>query len=156
MDMSDVRGNSHAYGQAISIDPHDAAMNNVLAMYFLRLKLYDKAISAFERCMVETVDYSETFFYAALCQLRGKKAFLAAKTDIEKAEEYIAAAIVIEPKAIYHYFWAYLKYDYYERNFFNTAPTYQELLSEANGIGLSPYDVEQLYEILNVVRPKVL
>jgi hypothetical protein len=63
---------------------------------------------------------------------------------------------MIEPRGIYHYFLAYIKYDYFSRKFFNTSPTYQEALNMANGAGLSPNDIEQLYGILGVSRPDAL
>jgi tetratricopeptide (TPR) repeat protein len=156
MDTIDAQRNSSAYGQAVQIDPNDALLNNMLAMYFLRLGVYDEAASAFNKAMSNTVDYSETYFYAAIAQLRGKKAFVAQKADIERAETYIQAALRIEPKAIYNYLWAYIKYDYYERKCLNTNPPYVTLLKSANEAGLSPFDVEQLFLVLNVAKPEAL
>lgn len=69
-------------------------------MCYLKLKLYDKALSAFEKAMEDNFDNSETFFYAAICLLKGRKAFLLNRTEIDKAEEYINAAIMIEPRAV--------------------------------------------------------
>lgn len=48
--------------------------------------------------------------------------------NINKAEEYLNAACMIEPKGFYYLFWAYIKYDYFERKFLNTSPDYKELL----------------------------
>lgn len=122
-------------------------------MCYLKLKLYDKAAEAFERAMEDNFDNSETFFYAAICRLKGKKAFLASRADIDKIEEYIQAALMIEPKGIYYYFWAYIKQDYFARKSYKTSPTYQEVLATAQQAGLSNYDIEQLYAILGVQRP---
>ncbi|OGL42981.1 MAG: hypothetical protein A2161_04660 [Candidatus Schekmanbacteria bacterium RBG_13_48_7] len=84
--------------------------------------------------------------------LKGKKAFLAIRPVIDKIEEYLNAAIMIEPKGIYYYFQTYIKYDYYYRKFFKTNPTYQQAFEKANQAGLSQNDVEQLYAILGVER----
>ena len=75
---------------------------------------------------------------------------------IDKILEYIDAALMIEPKGIYYYYLAYIKYDYFERKHFRTSPNYVEALQMAQGAGLSEYDVEQLYSILGVPRPECL
>jgi tetratricopeptide (TPR) repeat protein len=125
-------------------------------MCYLKLKLYDKALASFEKAIEDNFDNSETFFYAAICLLGGKKAFLAQRPVIDKIEEYINAALMIEPRGVYYYFLAYIKYDYYSRKFFKTSPTYQEALAQANNAGVSPFDIEQLYGIFGVSRPEVL
>jgi tetratricopeptide (TPR) repeat protein len=156
MPMPMLNQYANAYRQALSESPEDKNINNSIAMCYLKLKLYDKALASFEKAMVDNFDNSETFFYAAICLLGGKKAFLAQRPVIDKIEEYINAAVMIEPRGIYYYFWAYIKYDYFSRKSFNTSPTYQEALGMANGAGVSPHDIEQLYGILGVSRPEVL
>lgn len=71
-------------------------------------------------------------------------------------EEYIHAALIIEPKGIYYFFWSYIKYDYCNRNFFSTKPSYQEALQMATDNGVSEFDKEQLFSILAVPRPDCL
>jgi tetratricopeptide (TPR) repeat protein len=145
-----------AYREALQSEPNAKDLNGSAAMCYLKLKLYDKAIEAFDKAVADNFDNSETFFYAAICQLKGQKAFLVQREVINKVEEYINAALIIEPRGIYHYFLAYIKYDYFSRKFFNTSPTYQEALESANGAGVSPHDVEQLFGILGVSRPEAL
>jgi len=142
--------------EGLQNDPDNKDLNNSLAMCYLKLKLYDKALLAFDKAMEDNFDNPETFFYAAICVLGGKKAFLMQRPEIDKIEEYINAALAIEPRGIFHYFLAYIKYDYFERKYFNTSPNYQQALTNANGAGVSPYDIEQLYGILGVSRPDVL
>ena len=126
-------------------------------MCYLKLGMYDKAAEAFDKALESNFDNSEAFFYAAICQLGGKKAnVIKDRSVINKIEEYIKAALMIEELGIYYYFWAYIKYDYYKRKFLNTTPTWQELLDKAQQTGLSPTDVEQLYAILKVDRPSCL
>lgn len=147
---------ANAYKQALSESPDNPELNNSIAMCYLKLKLYDKALGAFEKAMEDNFDNSETFFYAAICLLQGKKAFLAPRAVIDKIEEYINAALMIEPKGVYHYFLAYIKYDYFNRKSFRTSPTYQEALARATGSGVSPFDIEQLFNILGVAQPEPL
>jgi len=141
------------YREALQSEPDAKDLNNSIAMCYLKLKLHDKALAAFEKAIEDNFDNSESFFYAAICMLGGKKAFLAQRPQIEKIQEYINAALMIEPKGIYHYLLAYIKYDYFERKSLNTVPAYKELLAMAHASGVSPLDIEQLYGILGVSRP---
>ncbi len=152
----DLNKQANAYRKAMIQHPDDQGLNTSLAFCYLKLKLYDKALPCFEKAIEDNFDNSETYFYAAIALLRGKKAFLAPRTVIDKAEEYLQAAIMIEPKAIYHYFWAYIRYDHHFRKAYRMSPNYQELLAQAKQIGLSQTDVSELYNILEVARPDVL
>ena len=156
MPMPMINQYAATYREALQIEPDAKDLNIAIAMCYLKLKLYDKALAAFEKAMENNFDNSETFFYAAICLLGGKKAFLMQRPEIDKIEEYINAALAIEPRGIYHYFLAYIKYDYFSRKFFKTSPTYQEALGNANGAGVSPLDIEQLFGILGVPRPETL
>ncbi len=156
MPMPIVNKYANAYRKELSEDPDNQDLNHSIAICYLKLKLYDKALPAFEKAMEENFDNSETFFYAAVCLLQGKKAFLHQRPTINKILEYLDAAIMIEPKGIYYYFMAYIKYDYFKRKFFNVSPNYQETLAMAVDYGLSQFDVEQLYGILGVERPECL
>lgn len=53
---------ANAYRQALSDNPEDRQLNNSIAMCYLKLKLYDKALDAFEKAMEDNFDNSETFF----------------------------------------------------------------------------------------------
>ena len=156
MPMPMVNQYAAAYREALQNEPDAKDLNISIAMCYLKPKLYDKALAALEKAMEENFDNSETFFYAAICLLGGKKAFLAQRTEIDKIEEYINAALAIEPRGIYHYLQAYIKYDYFSRKFFNTSPTYKEALENAKSAGVSPHDIEQLYGILGVQRPETI
>jgi tetratricopeptide (TPR) repeat protein len=156
MPMPLINQYAGAYRQALAESPDNQALNNSIAMCYLKLKLHDKALAAFEKAIEDNFDNSETFFYAAICLLGGKKAFLAQRPVIDKIEEYINAALLIEPRGVYYYLWAYIKYDYYSRKFFRTSPTWQETLQEAKNKGVSETDIFQFYQILGVERPTCL
>lgn len=156
MSMLEVNKYANAYKSVLAQNPDNTELNNSIAMCYLKLKLYDKAQDAFAKAIEDNFDNSETYFYAAISLLNGKKAFLAKRIDIDKIEEYIQAALAIEPKGIYYYFWAYIKYDHFYRKCYRTTPSYQELLKKAQNEGLSDNDVNQFYEILGVERPNCL
>lgn len=153
MPIAQVNKYAGAYRKALEKNSDNTELNNSIAMCYLKLRLYDKALAAFEKAMEDNFDNSETFFYAAICLLRGKKAFLALRSDIDKIEEYINAALMIEARGIYYYFLAYIKYDYFNRKYFKTSPTYQEALRMARQAGYSPLDADQLFSILGVEKP---
>jgi tetratricopeptide (TPR) repeat protein len=156
MSPLEINKQANAYRKAMVNNPNDQTLNTSIAFCYLKLKLYDKAIPCFEKAIEDNFDNSETYFYAAIALLGGKKAFLTPRTVINKIEEYIQAALMIEPKGIYYYFWAYIRYDHHFRKSYKMSPNYQELLLQAKKIGLSQTDVAELYKLLEVDRPSVL
>ncbi len=155
MPVSEVNKYASTYRKALEEHPNHDELNKSAAMCYLKLRLYDKALSAFEAAIEDDFNDSETYFYAAVCLLRGKKAFLAQRDDINRAINYINAACVIEPQGIYYYFLAYIKYDFFERKYLNTTPDYRECLRVAGEMGTSVYDANMLFDILGVAKPSV-
>lgn len=157
-DMPALELNKYAssYQKALSADPTNRQVNSALAMCFLRLKMYDKALTAFDKAIVDNFDNSESFFWAAVCVLKGRKAFLCSRVEIDKAEEYLNAAIMIEPRGIYYYFWAYLRQDFHARKFLRMQPDYKALVAEARNHHVTPTEINQLFEILAVGHPDAL
>jgi tetratricopeptide (TPR) repeat protein len=153
MPLSEVNKYAGSYKRELTDHPDDQTLNTSIAMCYLKLKMYDKALPAFEKAIEDNFDNSESYFYAAVCLLRGKKAFLAQRSDINKIEEFINAANMIEPRGIYHYFWAYIKQDFFERKYLNTSPSYKECLINAERLGTSQYDKDKLFELLGVPKP---
>lgn len=156
MPMPEVNKYVGTYRKALSENPDNKELNKSIAICYLKLRILDKALTAFEKAIEENFDDSELYFYAAVCALGGKKAYLNQRPTIDKALEYINAALMIEPKGIYYYFLAYIKYDYFARKHFKTSPDYQECLALACDVRLSDYDIERLFTLLNVIRPEVM
>lgn len=153
MPAPDVNKYAGAYRQALKDHPESDILHKSAAMCFLKLGLYDKALSSFEKAIDDDLDDAETYFYAAVSILKGKKAFLARRGDIDKAVEYIDAANMIEPRGIFYYFLGYIKYDFFERKFLNTTPDYRMCLQTADEYGTSEADKEMLFNVLKVARP---
>ncbi len=156
MPMPEINKYANSYRQALATNPDNKELNTSIAMCYLKLGLYDKAIPAFEKAIEDNFDNAETFFYAAVCLLKGKKAFAMQRPEINKIEEYIDAALMIEPRGIFYYFKAYIRYDYHKRKCFNVTPNYLNLLDDAFNAGVSDIDIKQLFEILKVEKPDVL
>ena len=155
MSLTDINKYKKSYSQALEEAPDDPRINSSIAMCYLKLKLYDKALESFEKAIEDDFDNSETYFYAAVSLLKGKKAFLAPRADINKAIDYINAALMIEPKGIYYYFLAYIKYDFFERKFLNTTPNFRDCYRNAASAGVSDFDINMLFDILCVSKPSV-
>lgn len=155
MTMPEANKYAAAYRNALAQNPDNMELNSSIAMCYLKLKMFEKAQSAFEKAVEDNFDNSETFFYAAVCLLKGKKAFLAQRADIDKAVEYINAALMIEPRGIYYFFLAYIKYDYFERKYLNTSPNYRECVQQSVTMGTSEYDKKMLFDILGVTCPNL-
>lgn len=143
-----------AYRKELDADPDVQKINYSIGICYLKLKLYDKALQAFEKAIEDNFDNSETFFYAAICLLQGKKPFVHQRSIINKVIEYLNAAIAIESKGIYYYFLAFVYYDYFERKFLIHTPHYDEILSYAYDLGVSDFDVSQLFSILQLIKPE--
>lgn len=156
MALPEINKQAMSYKKAMVNNPDSMELNMSLAFCYLKLKLYDKALSCFEKAIEDNFDNSEIYFYAAIAILKGRRGFVVPRSEIEKAEEYIIAATVIEPKGIYYYLWAYLRYDHHFRKAYKATPNYIELLQDATQAGLSQTDISALYDILGVQRPDCL
>lgn len=150
MPNTEINKYAKSYREALANNPDNQDLNTSIAMCYLKLHLYDKAISAFDKAIEDNFDNSETFFYAAVSLLKGEKAFVCSQTDIDRIMKYLKAAIEIESRGIYHYFLSYIKYDFYERKCFNITPDWQETLQSAIQSGVSTTDIAQLSEVLQV------
>ena len=153
MSPLDINKQANAYRKAMVNHPDDKTLNMSIAFCYLKLKLYDKALPCFEKAIEDNFDNSEVYFYAAIALLKGKKAYLTPRPVIDQIEEYLQAAIMIELKGIYYYFWSYIRYDHHYRKSYMMSPNYRDLLGQAQQAGLSQTDVEELYSILEVQRP---
>lgn len=117
---------------------------------YLKLKLYDKALESFENAISTDFTAADAYFYAAVCVLKGKRPFVLARADVEKAENYLENAVTFNDCGIYRYFQAFIRHDYYSRKFFKVSPDYKTYLSEAKKLGVSEKDVAELFDLLNL------
>ena len=156
MSTLEVNKYANAYRKELASNPDNQQLNLSLAMCYFKLKMYDNAAVPFAKAIEDNFDHSETFFYAAINLLRGKKAFVAPRADIDKILEYLNAANMIESKSIYHYFLAYIKQDYFDRKYLNITPNWEKELKTALERGLTKEEVNQMYELIGVEQPACL
>jgi len=153
LSMPEVSKRAGSYRQSLAQNPDHQGLNTSAAMCFLRLKQYAMASKAFEKAMEYNFDNSEVFFYAAVCLLEGKMPFLHLRPTIDKILSYMESALMIEPRGIYYYFLAYIKYDYFKRKYLNVTPNYSQLLQQAQAAGYTQTEVTQLFALLGTQRP---
>lgn len=153
MSIQNISKYQRFYESNLKENPDNAELNNSLALCYLKLGFYDKALEKFDKAIEQDLNNSESYLYAAACILAGRKPFLTPRSEIDRIEKYINAALMIEEKGLYRYFQAYIKYDYFKRKFFKTSPTWEECLAHAQYDGLSLADVNQLFSILKQEIP---
>lgn len=148
MPATNVQKYSKSYENNLKEEPTNAEINNSLGMCYLKMGFYEKALEKFNVAIEQDFNNSETYLFAAICVLAGRKPFLTPRADIDIIEQYINVALMIEERGLFRYFQAYIKYDYFKRKFFNTSPTWEECLMQARADGLSELDVERLFSIM--------
>lgn len=127
--------------------------SRALAFCYLKLKMYGKAVPCFEQAISENINDSDLFFYAAICLLKGKRPYQTNKKVIDQIIEYLNAACMIEDKGIYHYFLAYVKFDFYDLKKLRIFPNAIEEMNTAQYIGVSPTDAYELFQLLGTPIP---
>jgi tetratricopeptide (TPR) repeat protein len=140
----------------ITENPNDNSLKSSLGLCFLKMKLQEKALPLFEKAMIDNFTDPDPYFFGAVCLLKGKKAFLALRPDIETIEKYLEAALGLEPKAIFYYFQAYIKNDYYERKHMSSKQRFQELYEQAKQAGITEDEISEFYTLLGAERPSGL
>ena len=141
------------YKQLLADASDDVDLNISLGMIYMKLKLYDNAESCFSKAIDKCFDNPDLFFAAAICQLRGKKAFLTPRANIDNALNYIHIAQDIESKSIYYLFEAYIANDYFERKCFSYKQTSRQIFETAIQHGLGNGDITTLFDLLGVTNP---
>ncbi len=152
VDMPPLQVNKYAssFKKELAENPESTVLNTSIAFCYLKLRMYDEAYAAFSKAIVDNFENSETYFYAAVSLLKGKKAFLHTRQEIDKMLELINAALMIESRGIYHYFMAYIKHDYFKRKFLTTSPNYKDCLMKAQAMGCSKADIDHFYSVAGV------
>lgn len=117
------------------------------------MKMYAQA--CFEKAIQEDLSDPDAYFYAAIAKLEGKRPFLASRTAISDIERYIEAALMYGEQGIYYYFYAYVKYDYYEKKLLKSKPLFADLLAKAKELGVDDAESKELFTLTNTQKPDI-
>jgi tetratricopeptide (TPR) repeat protein len=135
-------------------DPKDLA-----AKYFsageqhLSMGLFREAAEDFRQARVHDPHNQAAYFLGAVAGLDGQKAFRASLQRIREVERLIQGAMALGDGAIYHYFLAYLQYDYYERRSLKEQGSWRASFTEAWTKGVTPGQIDSLFRFLSVENP---
>ena len=146
----DLKKHVRTYEDALDEGADDPSVHAALGMCFLKLGLLDKALAHFQDALLEDIENSEPYFYAAVASLSGKKPFLVPLASIRRAEQYLTAALRLEERGIYAYLYGYIRFDYYERKSLNVEPSYRHFLDQAVLRGVTDLDIQSLFELLAI------
>jgi tetratricopeptide (TPR) repeat protein len=152
-DSSGIKKYLDGYKKNVGLGCESAELYTAMGICHLTRKVYPHAINYFEKAIALLPEDGDTYYYAAVALLEGKKAFLTNRPVIDKIETYLANALGLDDKPEYYALYAYIKYDYFFRKSFNTSPTYRELLVEAINHGFNRFESDALYETLSVACP---
>lgn len=125
-------------------------------LQFLNLGLYPQVSILCEKAIMENPMDSDAYFYSAVSMLSGKRPFLLDRATIQKIEEYLSIAITLRNDAVYHYFLAYIKLDYYHRKMLRAVPDYRTELQQALELSITEEEVTALFKLLRTSRPAEL
>ena len=84
--MNPLQLNKYAssYKKELQENPDNRELNTSIGLCYLKLKMYDDAYRAFCKAVEDNFDNSETYFYAAASALKGRKAFLLSRPEIDR------------------------------------------------------------------------
>lgn len=150
LDARDLKKHAHTYQEALDEGADDPSLHAALGMCLLKLGLRDRALSHFEDAVLDDIENSEPYFYAAVALLSGKKPFLVPLARIRRAEEYLSAALRLEERGVYAYLYGYIRFDYYERKSLNVEPPSQHYIQLAVSRGVTDLDIRTLFELLEI------
>jgi tetratricopeptide (TPR) repeat protein len=119
----------------------------------LRLGLHAKALEDFRLAMDAGAKSPDVYYLSAVATLDGRKAFLASLARIREAEDLIQAALRLEDRGVFHYFLAYLGFDYYERKSLRAPTPWRASLARAWSLGVTQDEIDSLFELLSVKDP---
>ena len=153
---TDITKNMPSYRDVLATSSTNPTFLNSVALCFLKCKLYDQALALFKKSAQLAPFNTDALFYQGVCLLKGKKAFLQPRPTIDNIVELLNNAINLTPKAIYYYFLAYIKCDFFERKCYTSKPTSKELMVMVRQYRLSPQEKMEFFKLIGVDKPASL
>lgn len=154
---SHIGGDNHGVvitgdGNVVYLGP-DRGDHFKAGLRHIELGMHARAIEDFNLAMGFDADNPDIYYLSAVAALNGQKAFLAPLSRIREVERLIQAAIALEERGVFHYFLAYVRYDYYERKSLRPPAPWRLSLSQARRLPLRPDEISSLFKLLSVANP---
>lgn len=140
------------YQSAIGSASNSAQLNLAVGLHYLDSGLYTESIEALQLARRSDPLNKNVLYYLALATVAGKPLRSATLTEIREAEEYLRAAMQLQPApAHYYYLWCLIKLDFYQANGFReTAPPIDKLFLLAQNSDLAIEEIKLLLSNVNV------
>lgn len=122
----------------------------------LHSRMFDEARAYYAKAIANGTTDPDAYYYAAICLLKGNRPFIQQRATIDAIVNYMNKAITLKNKAIYYYFLAYIKYDYFKKKYLNISPDYSANYKTAVLKGLTTSEVLKMYSLIGVERPSCL
>ncbi len=147
-----ITGDNNTY-YAVESPNSAAARHRAAGLRQLHLGLQPEAAGELSLARAADPGNPDAYYFGAIAELGGKKAFLAPLRCVRAAERLIHGALGLEDRPEFHYFLAYLRYDYYARKHLRPPAPWQESYVEAWTKGLTQSRIDSLFTLLSVEDP---
>lgn len=147
-----INGDNNTYH---AVEPPDvtAARHRAAGLQQLRLGLPSEAAGEFRSARAAEPGNPDDYYFGAIAELGGRKAFLAPLRCVRAADLLIHSALDLEDRPEFHYFLAYLRFDYYARKHLQPPAPWQLSFAEAWAKGLTQSRIDSLFTLLSVEDP---
>ena len=135
------------YKEKVKANPSDGKAVYTLGLFYLRLKLYDFALTNFKKAIDLMPEEADPYYYYALTLVKGKRPKILNHKDVNQIEEFLNTAIQLDDKANFYYLAAIINYDYYAANGLRIpTPNYNELIKNAKTAKSDPDEIKILLD----------
>jgi len=112
--------------------------------------LYRFANGYFDKAINLLSEDSDTFYYAAIALLNGKRPYLSSLPVIRKVVEYLELALSFSEQGSYYYLQHLVHNDYFEKRQLNCSPSSAELYEKSLLFGLSDVDSTEISKMVGL------
>lgn len=154
-DLSDIVGsdlNKYAASYAALEASNAGSTELTLALAIVQLKLgqFSQAAKILDKVTMLDASNPDAYFFLAVTQLEGKKAFVNPMVKVREAMGHLQSATALDQRGVFYLFQAYLAYDFFERKLLNHEPSWSDLLGLAVSNGASVSDGDALKDTLQI------
>lgn len=149
-DDSAIKKYLRAYESTMKSGGESAELYTAMGICQLQRGLYKFANNYFDKAIALLPEEGETYYYAAIALLNGKRPFLSSLPVIRKATEYLQLAIEFSEQGSYYYLQYLIHMDYYEKRKLSCSPTSAELLEMSHAHGLSDVEANEISQMVGL------
>jgi len=134
----------------ISEGGESAELFTAMGICQMQRGLYKYANSYFDKAIALLPEDGDTFYYAAIALLNGKRPFLSSLPTIRKVVEYLELALGFSEQGSYYYLQHLVHTDYFEKRKLSCSPSSGELLDKSLSFGISDIDCTEISRMVGL------